>query len=233
MNGRIREEAQRRGITRLCHFTPTRNLVHILTDEAGIEARQRLGRGNTRPFTPTDPARLDGYTDCISCSIEFPNVWYLEKAMERDSVFRDWVLLFLAPHHLWARETRFCPHNAALHSGRDVAAGESAFRELFASSVTGSGWVTRLRSAKHLPCSPTDDQAEVLVRGPIPLTDVLGIAVPSEAAAGEHWTRMLLLSLTGASISLFVSPELFDKHRLHARIVAGQRPEERLWIPTT
>ena len=32
MNG-IQARANRRGITRLCHFTPSRNLAHIASDE--------------------------------------------------------------------------------------------------------------------------------------------------------------------------------------------------------
>jgi len=32
MNRAIQEEAVQRGITRLCHFTPSRNLAHILRD---------------------------------------------------------------------------------------------------------------------------------------------------------------------------------------------------------
>lgn len=233
MNDNIRREVDLRGIRRLCHFTPTRNLVHILTDEAGVDARQRLDREVTRPFTPTDPTRLDGYPDHISCSVEYPNVWYLETVMQRDPVFRDWVLLFVAPHHLWAPETRFCPHNAALHAGRDVAAGQAAFRALFAPSVTGSGGVTRARSATHLGCSPTDDQAEVLIHGPVPLSDISGICVTTEAAAEEHWARLKLLGLGEPAIPFIIAPELFDKYRLRARIVAGQRPGERAWVRTT
>ncbi len=231
MNVHIREDAQRRGITRLCHFTPTRNLVHILTDEVGIDARERLDRGGVRPFTATDSARLDAYTDHINCSVEYPNLWYLEQAMARDPVFRDWVLLLLAPDHLWAQDTMFCPHNAALHAGRDVSAGEAAFRGLFASAITGSGGVTRTRSPTHLACSPTDDQAEVLVRGPLPLSDIIGIAVPTETSAGEHWARLQLLGSLGTSMPWIVAPEMFDKYRLRSRIVTGQRPEELVWTP--
>ncbi len=83
----IRDDVVRRGITRLCHFTPERNLVHILTDDAGVDARLRLDQESDRPFTPTDTVRLDGYVNHISCSIEYPNLWYLVQAMQRDQVF--------------------------------------------------------------------------------------------------------------------------------------------------
>lgn len=232
MTDGIQAEAERRGITRLCHFTPTKNLVHILTGDQGLVPRARLEADASNPFSPTDPERFDGYLGHHACTVEYPNLWYFDKAKSRDVIFRDWVLLLIKRDYLWSPGTRFCPHNAALHGGRDVAEGDAAFRAMFAASITGSGGVTRQRSARHLPCSPTDDQAEMLVPGIVPLSDVMGMVVPSTESAEEHWARMVLLGTTDLAIPFVVAPVLFDKYALRSAIVAGKRPEEVLWHPT-
>jgi hypothetical protein len=200
-----------------------------MTDDAGVDARQRLDQGADRPFTPTDPARLDGYVNHISCTIEYPNLWYLDQAVQRDRVFREWVLLFLEPHYLWNAGTGFCPYNASRHAGRDVSQGFEAFKSMFASAVTGSGGVRRERSATHLSASPTDDQAEVLVRGPVPLVDIQAIAVASDGAAEDLAERMTLLGLPDGMVKIVIAPVLFSKYALRAEIVAGRRPSERVW----
>ena len=50
----IQANAMRRGITRLCHFTPSRNLGHIAEDRAGILASKHLGEDEKAVFNPTD-----------------------------------------------------------------------------------------------------------------------------------------------------------------------------------
>lgn len=42
MNGKIKEEVERRGISRLCHFTPSRNLGQILSGTFGVLATRNL-----------------------------------------------------------------------------------------------------------------------------------------------------------------------------------------------
>jgi hypothetical protein len=127
MSGSIRDDAVRRGITRLCHFTPVKNLLHILSDESGLKSTGDLLRHEGGPFTPTDPHRYDGYEGYICCTIEYPNLWYLDKAQERDPVFPDWAVLFIAADALWGPQTLLCPHNAARHGGAAVSSGFEAF----------------------------------------------------------------------------------------------------------
>lgn len=55
----IKCEAELRRITRLCHFTPSRNLIHILTGEMGILATKKLQENERSAFTQTDLERLD------------------------------------------------------------------------------------------------------------------------------------------------------------------------------
>lgn len=56
----IAEEVCGRGITRLCHFTPTRNLVHLVAERADLLSRSQLENGVAEAYTATDPQRWDG-----------------------------------------------------------------------------------------------------------------------------------------------------------------------------
>ena len=227
----IRHEATRRGITRLCHFTPSRNLVHIASGTEGILATKRLRESERRVFTPTDLARLDGHGGHISCSIEYPNAWYFDKARSKDILFKDWVVLFINPRYLWLPGARFCPRNAAANCGGSVLEGEKGFLALFANSVTGAGSRTFNRLTTHLPCCPTDDQAEVLIPDQIAKSDILAIAVKTETQAKNEASRFRLIGLPIGSFRLIIAPELFEKRSLSQLIRSGNRPQETPWTP--
>jgi hypothetical protein len=165
----IRAEAARRGISRLAHFTPLRNLVHIAAGN-GVRSTKLLGATDRAVFHPQDLARLDGYPDHISCGIEYPNPYYLAQkrrdARGEDRIFKDWVCLLIEPHHLWREETLFCCHNASGFGGRNVRAGLDCFEAIFADEVEApQGTWKRQRQPE---CCPTDAQAEVLVHRHIP-----------------------------------------------------------------
>jgi hypothetical protein len=221
----IKSEVQRRGITRLCHFTPARNLVHIASSSDGVKSTHALQVEQSACFTATDTKRLDGYTGHISCSIEYPNAWYLSKAKTNEPLFKDWVVLFIAPHYIWHPETRYCPRNAAANWGGQVVGSFSGFQSLFAQSVTGAYGKTNTRRLKHLACSPTDDQAEVLVGTNIALSDILGVAVRDETQAKNEIARLRLAGISNP-FQFTIAPTLFDKLQLSNSIRAGKRPAE-------
>jgi hypothetical protein len=87
----IKREAQRRGITRLCHFTQSRKLAHILTELDGIWSTARLVEIAPDLLDRMDQSRFDGHTNHICCSIEYPNTWYLNKIRDSDPLFKEWV----------------------------------------------------------------------------------------------------------------------------------------------
>jgi hypothetical protein len=89
----IEVDAHSRGITRLCHFTQARNLAHIATNPDGLKSTKALRADQAACFTATDTKRIDGYTDYICCSVEYPNAWYLSKAAEQEALFKDWVIV--------------------------------------------------------------------------------------------------------------------------------------------
>jgi hypothetical protein len=229
VNEQIKAEARRREITRLCHFTPSRNLGQILTGNVGILATKKLQQDERQVYTATDLQRLDGFVDHISATVEYPNAWYFEQARAREVLFRDWVVLFIDPKYLWDDGTRFCPRNAAASYGRNVAKGEESFKGLFAARTPGAYGRHYVRTALTPDWCTTDEQAEVLVPDSIAITDVLGIAVKNEAQARNELVRMSLLGIPKASteaLRISVAPDLFDKRRLSAFLKNGERPKE-------
>jgi hypothetical protein len=229
MNDAIRENAQKRGITRLCHFTPSRNLVHIATDSNGLLAAARLEDDEKAVFNATDRTRLDGFPDHVCCSIQYPNAWYFRKARDNESLFADWVVLLLKPHHLWAPGTKFCPRNAAASYGSGVAEGEHAFESMFAPSVTGAYNKAYTRSTAHPIWLPTDEQAEVLIPDRVAREDVLGVAVADASQAKREHARLTQLFVEVPPI--VIAPDFFQPSRLSEKLRSGRVPVETLFQP--
>lgn len=229
MSDAIKTEVLRRGITRLCHFTPSRNLGQILSGNSGVLATRKLQEDERNIFAPTDLQRLDGHIGHISCSIEYPNAWYFDRARSRELLFRDWAIVFIAPKYLWKRETLFCPRNASASFGREVGSGDGAFMRLFAPEVIGAYGRKYSRSSLTPDYCVTDEQAEVLIAEEIALEDILGFAVTSIAQARNEGVRLKFLGIPSARIQelkVIVSPDLFDKNRLSRLLKQGGRPQE-------
>jgi hypothetical protein len=229
MSDAIKVEVLRRGITRLCHFTPSRNLGQILSGNSGVLATKRLKEDERNIFAATDLERLDRHTGHISCSIEYPNAWYFDRARSRELLFRDWAIVFIAPTYLWQKETLFCPRNAAASFGREVGSGEPAFLRLFAPEVVGAYGRQYSRSPLTPDYCVTDEQAEVLIAEEIGLEDILGFAVTSIEQARNEVVRLKLLGIPDPRIQelrVIISPDLFDKNQLSRLLKQGKRPQE-------
>lgn len=225
----IRQMVDSRRISRLCHFTPSRNFGQIVAGKSGVLATRTLGTDERKVYAPTDLQRLDGYTGHVCCSIEYPNVWYFDRARAGEVLFTDWVVLLIDPKYLFDPRTLFSPRNASAEHGATVGSGYNAFCGLFADAVQGAYGRTYSRSYQHLPCCPTDDQAEVLVPDVIELRDVLGVAVRSEGQAANERVRLELLGIPKGEISsleFVLAPEFWDKNRLSSLIRSGCRPGE-------
>ena len=229
MISEIQKECLRRGVTRLCHFTPSRNLSHIAAGKLGILATASLRADEKAILNPTDSKRWDGWISHVCCSIEYPNAWYLVKAREKEKLFRDWVVLFIQPHYIWSIDTHFCPRNSAAQGGTLVRAGFAAFHSLYSSHVLGAYKTTITRTPQMLACCPTDDQAEVLVKDRIRLEDIQGVAVRSEMQAQCEIARLRLAGLGESTFKFVVAPGLFDPHIVSPTLRRGHRPSEMLW----
>ena len=222
MNG-IRERAGWRGITRLCHFTPARNLAHIASDTRGILASRHLKVDEAAVFNPTDKARLDGYTGHVCCSIQYPNAWYFRRARENERLFPDWVVLLIDARYLWQAGTKFCPRNAAAGHGRLVHEGIAAFESLFAEVV--EGFDVYRRGPQYPTFLPTDEQAEVLVPDRISRHDVKGVVVRDDEQAAREASRLKLQNLSVPR--MMIVPEFFEPRVLSRKLRSGRTPPER------
>ena len=221
MNG-IRTRVERRGITRLCHFTPSRNLAHIASDPRGILASRHLQVDEAAVFNPTDKERWDGYPDHVCCSIQYPNAWYFKRARQNERLFQDWVVLLIDARYLWQPRTMFCPRNAAAAQGRFVRGGVAGFDALFADVVQGVR--TYRREPGHPDFLPTDEQAEVLVPDRIVHSDIKGIAVRDDKQAAREVSRLELLRLSAPRI--MVAPSFFWPKALSQELRSGRMPSE-------
>ena len=98
-----------RGVTRLCHFTKLQSFTHIITSPEGILSSDSI-RQDTKNVL--DSARYDGELDHICCSIQYPNSWFLNKAIERnsDQIFKDFIVLYIDLSILNEREAKYCLH---------------------------------------------------------------------------------------------------------------------------
>lgn len=221
----IQQECSQQGITRLCHFTQSRNLAHIFGDNNGLLSTQTLQQ-HDMPHNPTDPDRYDGRDDLICCSVEYPNTYYFIKVRERDRLFRDWVVLTIESSYLWHPETYFCPCNATRSCGAYLQTGIQGFLSLFAQSSPG---ISFQRPHTHLSSAPTDIQAEVLIKDPVPLNSIVSIAVQSEEQAQREICR---LNLQGIVIDkpIYIVPDFFNRATLSGLIQRGNRATETLHI---
>ena len=78
-------------------------------------------------------------------------------------------------------------------------------------------------------CSPTDDQAEVLVKSMIHKSDILGVAVKDEKQARNEIARLKHAGVAPDAFRFFIAPVLFDKNKLKDAIRSGKRPQEKLY----
>jgi len=231
----IKTEAELRGITRLAHLTPLRNLVHIVTSDDGLLSTTQLTAAERQAFNQEDLVRLDGHPDHISCSVQYPNAYYL-RSKRRDAtgearLFPDWVCIYLVPEHLWRDDTLFCTHNASGFGGARVSSGAETFSAMFADEVQAPqrNW-TRDR---HPDFTPTDAQAEVLVRRQVPRDGILGLAVETEAQARDTYARLRQLGAPIQDMPIVIAPSYWTPTPLAVGLAQGVLPVETPWHPPT
>ncbi|MCK9595108.1 MAG: DUF4433 domain-containing protein [Candidatus Omnitrophica bacterium] len=224
----IKKECGKKGISRLCHFTSSRNLGFILKGEKGILATRHLEEDERALFIPTDLKRLDGHKNHICCSIEYPNPWFFSSARSKEALFKDWVVLLIKPDYLWEEKTLFCPCNAAASYGNRIKSGITGFLDLFQAEVSGSQGKRYTRTSTHLLCCPTDNQAEVLVLDCIQLSDIFGVIVRDRTQAKNEILRLKMSNIDQIP-DIFVSLKMFDKYGLSEAISSGVKPTEKIF----
>lgn len=221
--------AAAQAFTRLVHFTPARNLSHILRD-GRLRSSKDLAERAPQQFSPTDRQRFDAHPDHLCCSFEYPNAYYRHQAGQKAEYvnYPNWVILCLEKDLVLRPGALFCGCNAATAGGSYLRPGPQALADCWANPSIPQGLIRR---ATHLATTPTDLQAEVLIPGPVPLSAVTGIIVAGEAVAREQQGILRRIHIDPDQIVWRVAPVLFDKFSLTAHIHGGRVPVETIWTP--
>ncbi|MFV0364677.1 MAG: DarT ssDNA thymidine ADP-ribosyltransferase family protein [Suipraeoptans sp.] len=224
VNGRTRSEEIRRlllarNVKRLCHLTQINNLISILYGEEGVWATDFIDEDN---LFRNDTERLDGKTDYISTSIEYPNVWYYRNKKYANPEVSEWAILFIDPIVCELETSLFCPVNAATSHGAYIGREYQQLYKMFSSDLGN-----RKRTVNMLSCCPTDDQAEVLIYKNIPTKYISGIAFEREHTMKAF--KDLFEKYNVAYPDLYVSNELFGT-AMSSKVRMGLRPDEKLMI---
>ena len=222
-NSEILRRIQERAITRLVHFTRVTSLAGIIDDRKIASTQSLLNRGVNGVVN--DPRRLDRHLDYVCCSIQYPNVYLLDRYRATDFT-QDWVLLFLTPCLLLLPTTRFSPVNAATAGGTLVQDGIEGFESMFEPRVSARAG----RGPHHLPHCPTDMQAEVLVEHAVPTWAITGMAVESAAVKARvallitSWpTEKPIPSWPIERPAVNVEKSLFDRTELYKTVRGYKR----------
>ena len=215
--------------TRLVHFTPARNLSHILRD-GQLRSSKDLADNAADQFSPTDHARFDAHHNHLCCSFEYPNAYYRQLAGEKSEYvnYPNWVHFTLDRDLVGRPDTLFSGCNAAKGHGYYLKPGTRALLDCWANPSIPEGWIRR---GTHHPGVPTDLQAEVLIPGPVSLSAVTGIIVASEAVARELYGMLRRVHLDPDQLEWRVAPVIYNKDSLRSHIHLGRTPTETVWTP--
>lgn len=208
-----------RGVTRLCHFTKFQSLTHIIASEDGV-----LASGSIRQDTKNvvDIARYDNELDFVCSTVEYPNSWFLNRAIESnlDSIFNDWVVLYIDLSIVRDKRIKFSPCNASKGCGAYINKNADEIETIFSPSVSTFRYP---RTPQMLSCCPTDGQAEVLIAENIPRKYIKGIALGSEDVAKRVYAMLKLYDID--YIPLYIAPDVLTP-KWSQLIKNGRRPKE-------
>lgn len=213
------DELTARGVTRLCHFTKLQSLTHILASADGIVASSAIQQDTKHT---NDSFRFDGELDHVCCTIEYPNSWFLNKAIQNnmDNIFREWVVLCISLDVLLHRSAKFCECNASSKCGKYIRSDMSQIGDIFALEVPS---FQHKRSPKMLSCCPTNGQAEILIKDNIPRQYIKRIIVGNHDVAKNVYAMVKLYAIP--DIPVYIAPDVLSP-TWSGIIKQGRRPSE-------
>ncbi|REC42599.1 DarT ssDNA thymidine ADP-ribosyltransferase family protein [Chryseobacterium sp. 5_R23647] len=187
----FQNEIEQRGIEHLIHFTPAINLLSIFEQDKLLSRAllEQFDIDQTDIFDYVefiDEIRFDDKS-FINLSIQHPNSFlfnrFRQKTAEESHIL--WCVLKIDKKYIYQKDTLFSITNAAnSHNKRNVGVtGDIAkFRMLFANSLQiVTSYNSRTVSRNNLPTKyPTDEQAEVLVKNEILVSDILQVCFKDE-----------------------------------------------------
>ncbi|SEQ04719.1 DarT ssDNA thymidine ADP-ribosyltransferase family protein [Flavobacterium urocaniciphilum] len=179
-------EITKRGIEYLIHFTPSINLLSIF-EQGKILSRALLEQFDiyqTDIFDYiefTDDFRFDD-KNYINLSIQHPNSFLFSRFQQKTSEHNHitWCVLKINPKYIYEKNTLFSVTNAAnSHNKRNVGVtGDfEKFKKLFDNSINVvTSYNSRVITRNNISDKyPTDEQAEVLVKNEIPLSEIIQV----------------------------------------------------------
>lgn len=194
----LRKEVNRRRIEYLIHFTPTINLLSIF-EQGKLLSRALLEQfdiDQTDIFDYiefTDDIRFDDKS-FINLSIQHPNSFLFNRFQQKTSneTHINWCVLKIDKKYIYYHNTLFSVTNAAnSHNKRNIGitGGVNKFRQMFAETLQiVTSYSSRTISRNGLKSKyPTDEQAEVLVKNEISISDIFQVCFKDEKdlAAGK------------------------------------------------
>lgn len=194
----FKKEISDRGIEHLIHFTPTINLLSIF-EQGKLLSRALLEKfdiDQTDIFDYiefTDDIRFDDKS-FMNLSVQHPNSFLFNRFREKtkNDVHINWCVLKIDKKYIYKTDTLFSVTNAAnSHNKRNVrVTGDiGKFQMMFANSLQiVTSYNSRTISRNGLKTKyPTDEQAEVLVKNEISISDILQVCFKDEKdlAAGK------------------------------------------------
>jgi hypothetical protein len=187
-----------REIEYLIHFTPTINLLSI------FEQDKLLSRALLESFDIdqtdifdyiefTDEIRFDDKS-YINLSIQYPNSFLFNRFREKtkNDLHINWCVLKIDKKYIYQKDTLFSVTNAANSYNKrniGVTGDIDKFRKLYENSLQiVTSYNSRTITRNNLKSKyPTDEQAEVLIKNQIPVSDILQICFKDDTdlAAGK------------------------------------------------
>lgn len=212
-----------RNVTRLCHFTKLQSLTHIISSDKGILASSSICQDTKNA---SDTSRYDGELNYVCCSVEYPNSWFLNRAIQSnpDKIFRDWAVLYIDLSILKDKRAKFSPCNASKGCGAYINENIDEIESIFAHSVPTFRFP---RTQDMLPSCPTDGQAEILIADNIPKKYITGIALGNEDVARRVYAMLKLNNM--GYIPLYIAPDVLTTN-WSSIIKSGLRPRETICV---
>jgi len=215
-------------VNRFCHFTKEQSLSWIILDGA-IYSTSELTRRPSRGFEVNDEQRHDNHLNYVCCSVEYPNVRFLNTLSQNPS--DEFVALILDPY--WTvfeqPDVKFCAVNAAEGSGSRVAPGVTGFDGMYENPVRSTPMHAQFRTfnrgRNHPTKCPTYIQAEVLVRELISVDFLTAVVVGTRHS--ESKVKRLLARHSLDDVPVHYLPDFFDRERIETGVF--ERGEEILF----
>lgn len=204
----ILDEARKRGIEDVVHFTTTKGAVGILAARA-LKSRQRLPEDQylQHVYRPNADIRKDpkwlGYANL---SVQRINDWMFDRSTRwhaREDI--SWVVLSFAPQVLAHPGVVFTTTNNIYPACRR-AEGLAGFRRMFSDQVRGRYCGLHTRVGKQSSW-PTDRQAEVLYLDELSCEHLQRIDVQLEETVGTIHGMLEVLDLR---VPVCHAPEVFE-----------------------